>query len=819
MLEPDFLYFIKKDSTQYYSAKKRQLITNPYPVPVVFPPDAWRETSIENERQDYWFGVDRVISIPLNFMEDGGYILKKLWYEKGEEEKCSLVIMRKKWLHVPGPLHTISLNDLVPGVSNTGTIQGPVNVAVMIKVAFTGVIGQDTLTGNIGGGIFLNSLIPSVTPYTYTIPAGGNMNFNIFHQSNSGTSIAKIEVVNSLGYPTRAYGFYYTLLIEAEVDLGQFNHDGEKVTCTIIEGGFPKFLKAYSDTEYAFPLDVPEAILLEQDGIPLHQTVNYTVIEDIESGYDSYTPALSILNKEGDEVGVAAVDQNFELVGNAQDYITHSLNFCFKNFLKVPVDLHFEGTLYINTLINNPLPPGFTRGWFYSNMLQPDGGYVYYGPSGISDKDLFADSSPAGTITTVIVNRTITVRPQECVFFYQVQVVGNANPTGYRIKYDKGSFLKMTFTTRRENTYSKCLPGKYLLEKILDKMSNGELKNVDSDLLDTIYDDVFFTSGDGVRSIVNAVIKMSLKKLFQFYNSIDDVGINSFKGRVKFERKKDLIDYSNTLKIGEISFPKVSGIKELRLNRLKIGSFFKGQQGINGKQEVNTVYKYTLNCYRNDNELDKTTDVVTGCYTSELIRASYWKKTTTDNNQDNDVFAYHVERTIYPGKTETGGIDYRKLNRDLNQYITGGVIDPQNIFNLALAVPFCIQRNGPYIRSCMFDLSSRKLQFLTAEMNSSLEMLLPNNVYLPFSKDYLLADLDAGYFKAQLVKFRNGAGYDVLNYLDSNPLQCIECTFKGKSFIFVPKKTSIRPVTSESQEYEMICGALTDLTPLIDHNG
>lgn len=97
MQGPGTLYFFVDDfGRSYYKDAGGNLQLSATPKPIEFAPDGWQKASIENNRNSKYFGLDRTISIPFTFVEDGAFILKSLYYTKGVNAKCSLIILRQK---------------------------------------------------------------------------------------------------------------------------------------------------------------------------------------------------------------------------------------------------------------------------------------------------------------------------------------------------------------------------------------------------------------------------------------------------------------------------------------------------------------------------------------------------------------------------------------------------------------------------------------------------------------------------------------------------------------------------------------------------
>ncbi|WP_430897623.1 MULTISPECIES: hypothetical protein [unclassified Paraflavitalea] len=97
-MESELKFFLlsKATNTCYYTNDFVNLEQSSVPNFLKYPPIGWKDINILNVRNRKYFGLDRSLSVSLSFVEDGAFILKKLFYEYGIEADCVLVIMKKE---------------------------------------------------------------------------------------------------------------------------------------------------------------------------------------------------------------------------------------------------------------------------------------------------------------------------------------------------------------------------------------------------------------------------------------------------------------------------------------------------------------------------------------------------------------------------------------------------------------------------------------------------------------------------------------------------------------------------------------------------
>lgn len=124
MLHTEFLYFLMTEDDRFYTMQNGSLIITGQPTPVKFVPKGWEKIQINRSLDQEYFGIKRDFSFPLEFVEDGAFILKTLFHAKGGvEAKCWLAIARAKYsfgtnLGVP-ILHESGRPIIIEGTLNT----------------------------------------------------------------------------------------------------------------------------------------------------------------------------------------------------------------------------------------------------------------------------------------------------------------------------------------------------------------------------------------------------------------------------------------------------------------------------------------------------------------------------------------------------------------------------------------------------------------------------------------------------------------------------------------------------------------------------
>lgn len=796
-------------NSNFYRQDPTGLVLSSQPVPLQFTPDGWEDVSIINERNDDWFGVDRTLTQAFNFVRDGAFILKTIFYTQGTEIPVYLVICQKKLAYsVVGSSLAITTGTNPFTSDTTGTITGIPGQTAYFKFNLTNFINDSYMVVTVGSSGFTITASSNQQVYSAVIPDSGVLNFSVAYNPHDGTASASIAVTNEFGVEGTSYGYWYKQMSSTQIDFSTFVHNDYKVTVSMLEADLPLFLQNNAATTYSYPTDMPDAKYLKADGINLHETLDYGFAAGIPLTTARYQPAIAFEQAEGEHANVFNQTQDYSASsGSDESYFINSTNFLLQNTGKIAISFDIIGQLKLLCTNNNHEPADFTRGWFVvANSVNNTYAQL---------DDIFRFTPANGSTTTVNVNTSITLQPNDKLFFFQIHVseTGDGSPPTLEMQYVDDSTLSISFTSRKDASYIHGYSSLDLYKKLITSISGGTLEG-DSELL-AQYDNIIFISGNGVRGIAGSSVQTTLKDFYDFFNSWQDVGLTMKGGKVVLELKKNLIDYTTVISLGEVSNLSSSVKTNVLFNLLNIGppQHDASQAGVNGLQEFNVPFQFSLGALTVAGTLDKTTKYITGCYASESVRVTYDGTDTTDSTQDTDVYPFYCENTLQPADGNSPNPFYN-LDRSLNPFITAGLVEPATVFNLAFTPKRSLVNNAGYIHSCLDLKDSKTLSFVSSPSNSS---LVCNGIIEDANVN--IGSLIKGYFRPYIFKFDLKQDNDILDQLDNNPLSVFSFTYLGYEYVGIISKVSLQPGTNQMQTYELICGANTDITTLINDNG
>lgn len=701
----DFIYFLFDENNNSYYQYGDTVLLSASLKPLEFTPDGWTKIQLQNQRNPTYFALDRSFSVPLEYLKDGGQILKYIYYNFGVEAKVYMSVCEQR-----------------------------------------------------------------------------------------------------LFFDATNYGFYYTLIYRGEIDLANFKHNGVKVTVNIMEGGLVKLIKAYENTKYEIPVDVPDAVDILMDGIDLKQSSSYLLNNgNLANDRGWHIIDLELLNTEA-VAALGATSQERAYTSNSTSNLWNTgQRFLTSGVSTVTVTLNWDFNVFVK------LSAGFGAIFGTSIILQClilESDSVRYLIPGIP----FGANidSKGGGDPLLLYNRThnfsgsITFSAPASARFILFMSANNNTADYTEWTYENDGDFSISYTYTHHSTTIKALRSLYVFQQLISKISDGAYIPQSTKL--QTEQDVVITCGDAIRGLPGAKIKTSLRDFFTSYNSDFGIAMGMIGNTLRIEEKGYWVQYTDVIDLGEVKNMKVSPATDLIINNIKNGSPNQDYDDVNGKEEFNTTQERSAPITRVAKDLNLISVYRKDCYGIEFTRLNLDGKTTTDNESDNDVFMIHVEDA-----PRADG--FYHLDRSLNVGATG-LITPSTVFNLYLTPARGIRRNGNYIRSLFYKLDAKYLRFQTTDKNNA---VVAGGI--TENADIQIASLDPALFSCNYLEFETKVPFNLFEILAASPLKAFMGTWAGFAFVGIPVKISVQPGDNAAQTFQLLASPTTDLTQLITIDG
>jgi hypothetical protein len=575
----------------------------------------------------------------------------------------------------------------------------------------------------------------------------------------------------------------YQSFYKGEIDFSKAQSNRDTFQVNVLEGGFPKYLKAYEGTTYEIPLEGDGVVDLKMDGLTLKKTVKYRTYEESIHD-DAATVPFAVTSEEGTSFGIITGDSpSANAVGF--DNTTNNDRWIIKNVGDTTISCNLKGTLKFATGTNSGGVYTPTFHFFLQNNNSVN--YtLFYG---------------------VVAENTDYEQPFEIDFPLavgeRVFVIFNASSNDVPVGYEDSEFT-LTFNTKFKQTTIKAIKPSKVAETLIKNMAGAGF-TINSPLLDNC--DIYLTCGDAIRGIAGAKLKTNWKDFFASYNRNLCIGMSYTDSEVQVKERAAYYQSGVIYDLGEVKNAVFSIEESLLFNSIKAGYANKDYDDVNGREEFNTTSEFKAPITRVNKVFDLTAPYRADMYGIEFIRINLEGKTTTDNSGDNDIFMIVVERDPVANDGTF------RLKRD-STLTVDGLIDPASAFNIQLSPKRIINAHGAWIRSMMWPYDGKFLTFQTTDKNSSLKTTKGLEV-IEEKADIQIGKLTAPYMLPISVKLETIVPDDLLNIMDANSYGLFKFTYQGKEFKMWAEDCKQKSSDNASQEWKGILSADNDLNNLI----
>lgn len=558
---------------------------------------------------------------------------------------------------------------------------------------------------------------------------------------------------------------YYKQFYKGELDFSTFqDYQTNKYSeMNIMEGKLTKVLKAKEDLEVEIPFD-SEAIEIEMDGINLSTKQTWLIPNDLLAGNDLVGLYRTV--KEGNASGVAFFDVQNQNTPSDLDDSTEFFFYTSQSINGILIEGEYKWNLLIAGTLNVRLKSNKGQ-----NIL------------------LGSSTSASGTL---VINQAFNAVAEEKFYLIATDSLGH---------HTLESKISVSLKSKYQSTRIKAFTPAVLHKKILKALTGVDTYYENSDLLNVCT--FALTSGDAIRGITDAKLKISYKRFCEGYRKLlmGGSGVENNKSVIN-EKRYFLNEGITPVDLGEVSSVKVDLANELLFSSIKVGFQTPETDNVNGKDEFNCEQVWDAPFTRGNKTLDLIVPFKAGALEIESKRILYDGKETTDDKSDNDLFLIDFDSGNEIEPNVFG------LNRDV--VIASGVSDVDSMFNVRLSPKRILLTNGSWIRSCLYGYDSEYLKFQKSERNSDLvaggitenENILINDLAAPIAKPFIFTITPVGTF-------------DYSEILEGEINQTFSFPLNGNTYKGFSVRIAVAPNTEDSQEIKLLSFPSNDLKKLI----
>lgn len=632
------------------------------------------------------------------------------------------------------------------------------------------------------------------------------------------------------------YGFGYKKYYRGEFDLTTVKKSENKIEVSLLDGGVEAMLRANENTQYTIPFDQKDFCILHNDGINLKNTVQYVITDGYSTITDNYPynkNHLVDLQEVSREVAgipsVKSVDRTKVVNNNAEikktqqwffkattpGIVTIDYDFILK---RSNIDIPTNIGIFAYVTIRNIHEDGATTGDIIFQTTEP--------------WNLFGSDRVQGSVE-VNVNKG-----DELYLYTSCNASGASGEDNINFQYSGEGLFKVTYLYRHESTFIVGYQPAPLFKKLVEKMTDGKYET-DTTFLEK-KKQYFITSGDAIRRIDDAKLKLSFSDFWQWLWANEDIylGIKTVNGKkvvtideLRFQyqqpislptyslvpvespirdprgpnRGYSLYDITKATNLGVVRNVEVETYRDVLFNRIKVGCQNQNYEDPNGRAEFNSTQHWSAPVVRDTKVLDLSTgNVREDAIGVEYARINFEGKYTTDASSDNETFAMYIQPTPFNVL-----FDVNVYRLDRSESITG-VIDPVSHYNAFLSPKHKLLRKSRYLRSCLYGLEG-SLKLTQAEKNADVSFDgAAENADLP------IASMGEPYFTPDLIKFETPYPLNLIELQNSEELRrnCFRIVFNEKEHFGFLHTVSIQPWMNEVQTLALISSPKNDLSTI-----
>lgn len=680
------------------------------------------------------------------------------------------------------------------------------------------------------------------TPQNFVEDGAGILKAILYRMGyNAQATLTILE--QQLYFSDTEYGYYYTQLGKCSIDFTTFSHQGEKVVSNILEGDLKAMFSANEDTAYEIAIDPAVAKVVLLDGLKLKQYANYIVQDPVDPAFR--TNGNNLIGLE-----ITSTEQKTQL--GTQNVVRTRIDdnaaiFASEQYLlgNVPIDTVFTCSVdfgMLVTLAAGVSPDPAVKYTLALRVFDKNGNIVVYpgnpnlifevdGPANLYNKHIQVKGSVSINLLagyTVYLWSGINVTNEsgaeggDAVFY--------AYDTTTSTGLDTDSNVTITYFYIFKPTQTLWLDPLYILQQLVSMLSGG-LYTAQSDFLaslpniPTTIDSLpysLFTSGDAVRGLSGAVLKISIDDFFAAINGTYNLGLGIINNVLRVEPKAFWVTNPDAeVLLGEGSKFQFDVWTDVLFNTISIGcpneTYDEALGDINGRYEVNMTHHYGTPVLNINVDLDLTTKARRDMYGIEYTRINLDGKTTSDADSDNDMFELAIVNVPRKAITIPGLLipipptqELYLADRTINPFVAG-LLDNTSAFNLKLTPKHCLLRHGNYLRSVLHGMDGQKITFTTSDKNTPMVTTYPSGLVVDELGSLEISTLADRIF---------------LPYIISDTTPITDVAIQGdqvKKYGFTYNngaisasgfaiKTTVQPVDNRQQALQLLCAPDQDLT-------
>lgn len=574
----------------------------------------------------------------------------------------------------------------------------------------------------------------------------------------------------------------YQPIFRGDVDFSQFKDLDDHVSVTLMESGVTRNVKAFEKVKYEYPLTGSDVVNIKLPGVEFVEEATGIFLPNLP-GDSRYIPGFTI-SKPFTTPDYAETRSTSQVeIGDGG--FSSSDSWFVKSFRDLTIRI--KGNIHVGYFRGSFGGPGYKIQIRDQTNAVVSTIYTFPGP-GLQD-------------IVIPIDISIDMTEDQQLYFY----LRGDDPTDSIVIAD--GQLDLSYSTTSDESDCKGITAMNLYKRIMRKISAGS--PVDSFLLTNTWKDLIFTSGDGIREIDKAKIKISFEEFFNTINAIEDAGFGIESGVAVLERASYFARDLQILDLGDVNKCPIEPAEELLFNSIKIGYNDGNTDEKDGRQEYNSGQVWALPITRVQKEKNWMSPTRADQYGIEKIRIDYnvkkqSSKDTNDTSSDNDVFMIYCE---------LDGENYRPVLGASYDEVEG-LLSDETAYNLELTPKKNLLRHSGYLRGVMDKMDGRYINFASGTKNTDL-VTVKDGVIVKENENIISSSLQGKYFLPVIARVSSKLPRNAMYLVDALPFGYVAFTYKGVKLKGYLMEISVDIAKNSEREFKLLLTHDNNLLNLI----
>lgn len=720
---------------------------------------------------------------------------------------------------------------------------------------------------------------------SYTVPIkavldGGQIIKHLW--ATEGIQANYYLVILKLNRSTNVHEEYFS----SKLDFKKYLGDDYGATITVLEGGLVNLIKNKGNETFEIPVDVPEAVTLVADGITLRGRAQFLAFNgDSGDTLRNHTVALNQVQDDGSAALGARGTQRVVVQPDGSEVNATGQYFLQPN-TDSPVTVTVQDLAIHVKWVAIGINPSPTIAFSVLVRIQEGdtviGNHLLYNVSGVNQVYSAAISVGKTHMINGTYNFTVPQNAKAYLLCF-VTVTGSTGDAGTSFEYllDHDNQITVDFLSRYGVTRVKTLRPEYVFNELVKKISNNKY-TAESLPLRTEFKNTMLTCGDAIRSLQGAVIKTTLNDFVKSYGNTHGIALSVTDRIAYMEKHKFFFSDTNIIDLtlfGDVAELQTESALEYIMSTIDVGCPNQTYDDLNGRDEVNTTFKFSTAITEQENKLDLVTPYRKDAYGLEFHRINLAQKKTTDSQSDNDLWMVDIAEVSYTGVLGFASVAFNTITLDrfqsvfpgskitisgtmdndgvydvvsvvhttgsteitvsqtvvngteLNGTLTSneaafnrpvfdsitGVIAPDSIFNTMLSPKRSLLANGDLIHSGLDLQDNTYIEFRSADKNDKLSTAL-DGVTITERANVFVGNLPPKLFKPVIFTFSTQVPLNLVDIMALSPGQRygkVKFQWKGVPAWGYIMSAGQVPQLNPSQTWKLLCAPETDVLKLI----